>query len=92
METTRSGAPLPQVQEVITDSATAQFGDGRHDAFELVLAHALDDSVNKFHLKSTVNTFLRRVTLIYQQVEQLINRSVSEAQLIFICLPGPQVG
>ena len=48
----RLGAPVAEIQKVITDGAVADLGDRRLHAFELVTANARGDGVDKFFIEA----------------------------------------
>lgn len=85
-------SPIAQIQKVVADGAIADLGDDGHHTLELVAADASDNFVHEGFIEASLDTFFGQVALVNEQVEQLVNLFVGEAEFVLVGLVRPQVG
>lgn len=59
-------APISQIKEIIANRAVAEFGNGGQDTFELSLADAFQDMIDKLPIKACIQTCFGRIALIHK--------------------------
>ena len=76
----------------MVDGAAARFGDDRHRAFVVGPLHHAGDTLHEVGGESGVDRFLGGVAFVDEEVEEAVGLVVAEAEVIFVCLVGDEVG